>query len=205
MGGTTYGTGVSQEAQLVSDVSSLVSLGGRKETKRIAYDARPGLLPPPGDATLPPPAERAGAGQDGYFPVNPEEQKSQRVFRGDIAGTRVDESLDGANDVEATTRNDAVEMARHNQITDRNYGNEFVEGRASKKTRQEILQRRAEAKSITGAGPRRYLTEPKSTYRTPTQTAAVGEVGDRISTVAQQPKTHNDFERSDAPPPPPGS
>ena len=202
VGGTTYGTGVSQEEQLVEDVTSLLALGGGREKKeRIRYDARPGLLPPPADATLPPPAQAARSGQDGYFPVDPETQRARRRRGGDDPTTKVDESTAQADPevLASIQRDDTAEYDRHNRITDRNYGNHFVEGKLSQDDRKEILKRRAETKAITGAGARRYLTEPKATYRTPADTAAAGEVGERINPKDTAPKTHADFERGTPP------
>ena len=58
-GTSTYGTGTSQEMQLVKDLSGLVSLKRSKQAK-IAYEERPSLVRP-GGKELPPPVETAAA------------------------------------------------------------------------------------------------------------------------------------------------
>lgn len=56
--GTTYGTGTNPGVQTVKDFTGMLSLGGGNSAP-IAYEARPGIVPPPANAALPPP----GSGQ----------------------------------------------------------------------------------------------------------------------------------------------
>jgi hypothetical protein len=53
--GTTYGTGVNPGTQTVKDLTGMLSLGGGGEGPAIAYEARPGIVPPPANASLPKP------------------------------------------------------------------------------------------------------------------------------------------------------
>ena len=74
--GTTYGTGTSSSAQLVEDVSSLVTIGQSKPRKKINYDARPKLVKVKDTNTLPTPAEKVES-ESAYFPENPEEKRAR--------------------------------------------------------------------------------------------------------------------------------
>ncbi len=186
VGGSTYGTGVSQEAQLVSDLTGLVSLGQNKEKPKIDYSARPKLVRAPADGTLPTPAEQAGESESAYFPTNPEERRAAR-----LAGTKTPPPYkDGGT--EYTLPGDAGgPSASFETYKKRSIGRDFdgtgdVEpsaaemARSSKEGRAERLKRFREITGNGGlsSGPRRYLTQPPQEYRTPSEAAAVGDVGE---------------------------
>ena len=191
VGGTTYGTGVSQEAQLLADVGNLTSLGTGKKRETIDYNARPGLLPPPADGSLPAPASGGTVSTQDNFPVDPEQRRAN--LRNAVDG---DPALEEARAEARKRSRNAEEYAYHETITSRNYGVEVGQGAQDRETRQEVLRKRAQARAITGPGPRRYLTEPKATYRTPADTASAGELGERINERAPvDAPTHEQYDR----------
>lgn len=184
-GTSTYGTGVTQEAQLLKDITGIVSLG-RSDKPKIDYSSRPGLVKAPAQtAELPPPAETIES-DNAYFPQNPEEVRAARLagskkpftrrdggieytipeeVEGEVASSETQQNLnygraaDGTGDREPS----AAEMAR-----------------ASTENREQRLRRMRELSSngAIGSAPRRYLTQPKAEYRTPAPTAPVGNPGE---------------------------
>ncbi|WP_319531044.1 hypothetical protein [uncultured Cohaesibacter sp.] len=75
VGGTTYGTGVSQEQALLEDVSSLAgSLGGGEKKAPIDYQTRAGLVLPPDTTRLPPPQDgNKQVANTAEWPTDPDE------------------------------------------------------------------------------------------------------------------------------------
>lgn len=64
IGGTTYGTGVSQEEALLNDIQGIASVaGGDDKQKEIDYSSRPGLVVPPSASSLPAPSQASKTGQ----------------------------------------------------------------------------------------------------------------------------------------------
>ncbi len=173
IGGTTYGTGVTQEAQLLSDVAGLVSLGSRERKEPIDYSARPDLVRAPDGTALPQPAD--GAANDGSFPVDPEARRASLLSganTSDDVTTRIDE---GSLTIEGAER---PNIARPKMIgdLDRDGGTDL---RKQKVARERVIAARRQARGATGSGPRRYLTDPPIEYRTPSDSAAVGVVGEK--------------------------
>ena len=170
-GTSTYGTGTSQEMQLVKDISGLVSLK-RSKAAKIAYEERPGLIKP-GAATLPPPVETAAATPTGdgvsAFPVSPEQRRAQRrpaLERG--------EKISSGN-TGGTEQNLSAE--------DRKFMN--WSGPPTPAYRR-WLSKRAKLlpkgqKVIAGDAPRKYLTQPPAEYRTPYDSAPKDQVGEAES------------------------
>lgn len=170
-GTSTYGTGTTQEMQLVKDVTNLVSLKSSKPAK-IAYEERPGLVKP-GGRDLPPPVELASAKPtDGVsaFPVSPEQQRARRraaAARGEkVAATRAAGADDNLSD------------------EDRKYMN--WSGAPTPGYRRWLSKRartlRKPKANVRGDGPRKYLTQPPQKYRKPYESAPQGEVGEAEST-----------------------
>ena len=76
--GTTYGTGVSQQAQLATDVGGLLLLGSGDKKKPIDYSSRAKLVKAPQGNELPAPAETIES-DSAYFPTNPEEARARKL------------------------------------------------------------------------------------------------------------------------------
>ncbi|WP_306121020.1 hypothetical protein [Roseitalea sp. MMSF_3504] len=83
--GPTYGTDKTAGAQLMEDLSSAMSLGGRKDPP-INYAPRPDIVKPADTSVLPPPQENI-AEASSQWPESPEERR-QRVLAEIDAGER---------------------------------------------------------------------------------------------------------------------
>lgn len=172
MGGTTYGTGVSQEAQLLSDVAGLVTLGSGEEKAPIDYSARPDLVRAPDGTALPQPVDQVAS--DGSFPVDPEERRAAA-----LAGANTDATYDRIESAPLTVEGAArPNIAKPKLIgdLDRDGGTDF---RQQAVARERVIAARQSARGATGSGARRYLTDPPIEYRTPSDNASVGEIGER--------------------------
>ncbi len=182
--GTTYGTGVSQEAQLAEDVGGLFLLGTGNKKKKIDYSARPKLVKAPAGNELPAPAETVENGS-AYFPTNPEEARAARLAE-----------LDGKIDRDGRTRvpteseiaglPDDGTGPRISRIR-RNIDNSDRSPRADQDRaivvngRERRLARLKEVRGLgTGTKPRKYLTEPPKEYRTPAETTEAGKTGEKV-------------------------
>jgi hypothetical protein len=64
IGGTTYGTGVSQEEALLNDIQGIAAVSDSDtKQKDIDYSSRPGLVVPPSASSLPAPSNTAETGR----------------------------------------------------------------------------------------------------------------------------------------------
>lgn len=173
--GTTYGTGVSQESQLASDVGAMLLLS-KAEKKTIDYSARSGLVKPPSTDTLPPPAETLSS-SSGYFPQNPEDAKNALRDEADreqeilASGGQLSPELQAARD-ESRRRNRQASLSRSDVD-----GKESYEDIVARQ--KEYKRRKALREGEFSPTARKYLTQPPVEYRTPADTAAVGEVGEK--------------------------
>ncbi|MEL6503877.1 MAG: hypothetical protein AAFQ10_05405 [Pseudomonadota bacterium] len=175
--GTTYGTGVTQEQQLVTDVSSMLTLS-RGERKKIDYSARSGLVKPSKTSTLPPPAETVSS-QSAYFPQNPEELESRLRDEADreqeilASGGQLSPELLAAREA-ARKRNKRSGLGASRADTDGKESYQEIVAR-----QKEYKRRKALREGEFSPKARKYLTQPPVEYRTPAQTAAIGEVGEK--------------------------
>lgn len=178
--GTTYGTGVTQESQLVSDVAGLVTLGSRQKKDPIDYSARPGLVKAPSNGQLPPPVESAES-RAGYFPQNPEERR--QALRREAGNA--DETLARGGQLSPELQAARDESRRRAVLEDRRARNRITQ-KDDTESYQEIVEKREayEAQKVRREGvssptARKYLTQPPVEYRQPSETAPVGVVGER--------------------------
>jgi hypothetical protein len=173
VGGTTYGTGVTQEAQILKDLRGMISFGSKKTKTSIDHSARPNLVMPSKTAALPVPLDQESSSSNVNWPESPE-QKLTRI-RGEAEQA---DPRSGAISVEEQKRkkvsirynkpdNNAVDVDRdgHAAITSLGDG-------THKKTKM------LKEKYAYSNGPKRkFLTEPPVEYRVPISTAPVGDLG----------------------------
>jgi len=173
VGGTTYGTGVSQEEQTLKDFYNMFTLN--RERKNIDYSARPDLIVPEDKAALPEPLEDGVATNDPAWPETPEQRIARvRAEAGEVDARTGDYSID-----ERLRKKEgiAIEQARDDKKfipgrTDRD-GNPVLY-RGESEARKEVLNAKADL-DYPSSVKRKYLTEPPVEYRTPAETAPVGE------------------------------
>ena len=173
-GTSTYGTGKSQEEQLFEDLTSIAMLGSKEKKKRIDYISRPTLVKPQ-TADLPSPLDE-NSSESAYFPKDPETKRAELLKRLEEAeknGEELPEEILALRKASISRKGNRGVVYARGEVVEK-YDPGLV-----KRQREEFLKKKAERDGVRGAAPRRWLTEPPSKYRTPEQTAAVGEVGEK--------------------------
>jgi len=177
--GNTYGTGKTQQEMLFSDLNGIIPVGTTKKKERINYASRPKLVPPPTTAALQPPAEKSQS-QDAFFPVNPEDARVARR-------KAIDEATANGQDLRAaglapqrrtSTFGTASQRVVYQDKDTPGVPDPLTTGDGAM-TSQERLARMRQISGTGGLGtaPRKYLTQPPVEYRTPAETAPVGQTG----------------------------
>lgn len=195
VGGTTYGTGVSQEAQLIQDLEGMMSMGSKRRKKSIDYSARPDLILPADSAALPAPVDEAASTAQADWPESPEqrlarirgEAESADPRSGEISVAELKRKKVGIRVLRGKFDEPDIDKDGHAAIDSLNDGS-YKNARMLKKSQ-----------NTYSTGPRRkYLTEPPVAYRTPYSTAAAGDLGiseaekERRAEKAAKVKRQND-------------
>lgn len=174
VGGTTYGTGVSQEKQTLDDVYNMFTL--KQERKNIDYSPRPDLVVPANRQALPEPLDAAATSSSAEWPETPE----QRIARIRAQAGEVDSRTGDVSVEEQLRRKEGIRIEEGYAdkkfvvgVTDRD-GNPMLYRGESQAQREEVLKRKAELSMSVGAS-RKYLTEPPIEYRIPVSSAPAGE------------------------------
>lgn len=152
MGSSTYGTGTSQESQLVSDLASVVSFSPKKKRKKIDYSERPELV-------------KAGTG--GELPAPIEANEASSAFPGGDGEVAPGTKPRIARGDEGLTAEDRKYM---------NYQGPMTKGYQAWVNKR-LAKRRAEKAAAGDNGGRRYFTEPPVEYRKAYDSAPKGDVG----------------------------
>ncbi|MCB1385127.1 MAG: hypothetical protein KDJ80_04230 [Nitratireductor sp.] len=183
VGGTTYGTGVTQEQQTIEDIANILTI--QKKQKRIDYKPRPDLVVPE-EKQLVDPDQVASAQDNADWPESPEEriarvraeaEEAQSTSAGQNRFSRSQKNVRGVEPGTATAR---VEAPRGQGVPgvscdpDGNYLRHCTPGEISRAVRAQ----RDEIRSVGKTGyQRRYLTEPPIAYRTPANSAPTDDLG----------------------------
>lgn len=174
VGGTTYGTGVSQEEQTLKDVYNMFSL--KSESKDIDYSPRPDLIVPENTAALPEPLDSEVTTSNPEWPETPE-QRIARV-RAEAGGIdprsgdySIEDQLRKKEGIGIETRNPKGEFVVGK--TDRD-GNRLLSLPGDDEARKQVLKAKADLNYSHG-GQRRFLTEPPVEYRIAVDSAPQGE------------------------------
>lgn len=197
MSSPTYGTGVSANEQLLTDVSSMVSLKPNRGDP-IEYKPRPELVrPSQGQAAeLPPPQEKVASAQNPDWPESPEERRKRLRKQADDNQDNQFYQSPIINDVSGSGGGSATASSssggRTGDLGVRPVGQAEAE-------RREVKKRLADARQGS-ATKRRYLSEPPLDYRQPAATAPTDELGEdevkkerRAKKLATQPKGVKDY------------
>lgn len=187
-GSSTYGTGKTSAEHLLGSVGGLTS--SKEKKRRIDYSPRPGLVTPPKSASLPTPLEEGGSTYNAGLPESPEQRRARLQGAAPKAHER-----SGAIPIEAMKRrreSDSTGLKTQEYTRDDtlepNYDPSY--------NRKRFLKQKAEIAGVSGAAQRKYLTEPPRKYRTPLDTAPVGEVGEDEDVKAKRFKKKKPFDWS---------
>ncbi len=181
--GTTYGTGVTHEQQTIEDLANLITF--QKKRPNIDYRSRPDLIVPD-DKVLVTPQDGSENLDDQEWPESPQERIARLRADAEAAETdpaaraRYEENLrrfrstkpgEGVERIEAP-----IGQGIPNVSCDPN--GEFMRRCTPDEISKAVRAERREIKSVGKTGyQRRYLTEPPIEYRTPSDTAPIGDEG----------------------------
>ena len=173
VGGTTFGTGVSQEKQLLQDIEGMLSLGSKKRKVAIDYSARPGLVLPSQSAALRAPVDEESSTSNVDWPESPEQRLAR--IRGDAEDA---DPRSGEISVEELKRKKTsirvVKGQYDNPEMDRDGHAAILSLRDGTHKKAKMLKQKY---SYSSGPSRKYLTEPPVEYRIPISSAPIGELG----------------------------
>jgi hypothetical protein len=197
IGGTTYGTGVSQEEQTMKDITNMFTL--RKDRKNIEYAPRPDLVVPENRQNLPEPLDSEVAEANPQWPESPE----QRIARIRAAA---EDGLTASGEMSLEER---LRKKEGINIETRRVNGEFIPGRTDRdgveimfpggnneEVRKAVLERREQLGVSTGPN-RKYLTEPPIEYRIPAETAPAGAQAYSEEEIAERERIAEEQAKSD--------
>lgn len=186
---STYGTGKNSFEHLADGLGG--ALGSKKKKARINYSPRPGLVTPPKTAALPAPVLDGTSSYDADLPEDPELRRARMLGQAPKA-----EERSGALPLEfMTKRKRDPNVAR--KPVDKWDRDGTLEDFDPQFNRKRFLKQKAQFEGAKGASDRKYLTEPPKSYRTPADTAPVGEPGESEASKARARKGKKKFSWSD--------
>ncbi|MEP9371203.1 hypothetical protein [Mesorhizobium sp. KR1-2] len=174
MSSPTYGTDKTSGAQLVGDVSGILSVAP-KNRGNIDYKPRPELVrPKTGEKpNLPAPQNNIVTAENTVWPESPEQRRArlraEATQNRDTPGWRPE--IEG--DVRAASSATELPMGASPRSGDSGVGKPGSE----KDQREAFNKRLAESKQGSSTS-RKYLSEPPLVYRQPADSAPVGDVGE---------------------------
>lgn len=171
VGAPTYGTDKTATEQLTSDISGMFSMKPRS-TGVSDYKPRPELVKPASLNQLPAPQEKVASIDNPAWPESPEQRRAR--IRADASANQDD------NLYEPLIVNDLPVKSTFSGKTPEQLQDEMsapMSNSESKAQTAEVNRRKVEANQGLPT-KRKYLSEPPLEYRTPSQTAAVGELGE---------------------------
>ncbi len=196
VGGTTYGTGVSQEAQTVKDLTNILSL--KKKRNTIDYASRSDIVVPEQKTLVEPQAPQSSQATPDW-PESPAQRIARiRAEAEEANGGSLGQQVAFANqdkDLPTAPRKKILKSAPLGQgVPNISCDPDGIIMRrcSDSEIRNAVLQaRNPQTSSGTTVAQRRYLTEPPVEYRTPASTAVIGDAGyseEELAEIARQKK-----------------
>ena len=186
-GSSTYGTGKTSAEHLLGGIGGIA--GGSEKKQKIDYSPRPGLVTPPKGEVLPEPLDEGGSSYNSDLPESPEQRRVRLQSEAPKSHER-----SGALPIEAMKRR--REPGSRRLAAPEYTRDQTLENFDPKYNRKRFLKQKAEIAGVSGAAPRKYLTEPPRVYRTPHDTAVVGEIGEDEDVKAKRYKKKKGFDWS---------
>lgn len=183
VGGTTYGTGVSQEKQTVEDLANLLTF--QKKRANIDYQARPDLIVPE-EKVLVEPRDGEEVASQTDWPESPEQRiariraeadEAQKTTAGQIAFARSQKIYRSTQPGSQELPTAPIGQGVPNVTCDPSPGGVMRQCTGAEISNA-VRAQRAEIQSVGKTGyKRRYLTEPPLEYRSPSENAVEGDLG----------------------------
>lgn len=164
--GPTYGTEKSSTVQLMDDLGSIASLRQTNKGAGIAYNPRPAIVKPTDTASLPAPQQSVVENNPAWV-ESPEQTRARLIAEADAGGAtplaRKGVSSGGGSVPNMGRGGDGPPTSEQLLLTEK-----------QRRAQQEAMQIQQGAYSDR----RRFLSDPPLTYRQPSETAPVGDLGE---------------------------
>lgn len=169
--GPTYGTGTPATTQLIDDLGSIASVGSPRKGADIEYKPRPAIVKPTDTASLPAPQQNVAENNPEWV-ESPEETRARLVAEADAnAGNAAYRSplarRSGTSGSYKPIPRNKGEQAAPEKFGVNNTANQGAE-----------FRRRRQIEKGAYSDRRRFLSDPPLTYRQPSETAPVGDLGE---------------------------
>ncbi|MCT4654723.1 MAG: hypothetical protein N4A65_02815 [Cohaesibacter sp.] len=177
IGGTTYGTGTTQEEALISDLNNITNITD-EQGEAIDYTARPGLVIPPSASNLPKPIDKQQTGRlltASDWPRDPDLLRKAYLERLDTMNDKEREAFLAAvrslpkAQRDAILKNDPRVTSFTRNIKEHDFAKDgpTSSGQAAEYSKQ-VKERLALINAVNdkNSAKRKYLTQPPSKYRT---------------------------------------
>lgn len=181
VGGTTYGTGVSQEAQTIQDLSNILAMKKKKNT--IQYDSRPDIVIPEQKVLVEPKSDEVAAIAPDW-PESPEQRIARIRAEAEESEGSLIKQVQFANQdkdfrsVQPQGRLKAAPIGQGVPNVSCDPDGVIMRRCTAKEISDAVRAvRKQEATSGNSGLQRKYLTEPPIEYRTPATTAVAGDAG----------------------------
>jgi len=174
MSSPTYGTGTTQNQQLVTDVTGMFSLKSKQRTAE--YSPRPELVKPAATTELPPPQENIVTADAAQWPESPEQRRAR--IRADATENRdkLGWEPEVINDIAVEKESQSAPLGTSGRASESGVA-KAGQGESLTKKGAEFRQKLAMTKQGSPT-VRRTLTEPPLDYRQPAATAPTDELGE---------------------------
>lgn len=175
MSSPTYGTGVSSNEQLATDLSSMFSMKPKRTTAE--YAPRPELVKPAKATTeLPAPQESVVTADAGQWPESPEQRRARLRAEATENQDNPRWQSDIVNDVGVTSTTSKAKVGTSARAMESGVAKA---GEAENLNALGAKARQAKAVSMQGSPTvRRTLSEPPLDYRQPAETAPTDDLGE---------------------------
>lgn len=176
MSSPTYGTDKSANAQLMTDLSNIMSFNDKKR-EAIDYSPRPELVKPAtgGVEALPAPQEEITTASNGQWPESPEQRLARiRAEATENADNPGYNSPVVADQMQGSTKDKSFkEMGQAWRSFEAGH-----DTASDKKVQKEAFDKRMAELKATNTKNRRYLSDPPTVYREASADAPQGELGE---------------------------
>lgn len=168
MSSPTYGTGKTANAQLMEDLSGVLTIGpGSRKKAQVAYNPRAELVRPASLEVLPEPQQDMASSGNPAWPESPEQRRAR--LRQEATANH-----DNPNYRSPITAGSSNRLGSEAVLADER----SREGARLTDAQRADLEKRMRDANQGDSNVRRYLSEPPLEYRVPADSAASGELGE---------------------------
>lgn len=181
MSSPTYGTDKTAGEQLLTDVSSITSIGPKRKAP-INYEPRPDLVKPGAakDLTLPTPQDQLASAENPDWPESPEQRRKRIRAASDEANDSGAFRINKGAVASAEVEPDAVTSSAYEDLGNVGQSQRYRPGtsQTGQAARSAEIKARIKEQREGSATNRKYLSEPPLDYRQAAASAPQDDLGE---------------------------